>query len=753
MSNITEYTFASLIGAKVIIEENGKEKSVEITDIEIPRIQRDYAQGRTSKEVTKIRTRFLKSIYESVTTKTHMTLDFVYGDIEKSVHPEKEEPQYVLTPLDGQQRLTTLFLIHWFIAKKNKIDTSEYEFLKHFSYATRFSSRDFCKELIDYSPDFDNLLKKKVDDSDEEVISLSYTIKDQSWYQFEWNNDPTIQSMLVMLDSIYELFNKEKNLWINLKESIGFYFLSLHRMGLSDELYIKMNSRGKPLTPFEHFKADFESLIKPVSDELYNYFNHHFDVEWADVFFPYRGENKIIDDEMLRYFKFASSILCYEQELNYEDDEYRLAELLYGNGNSLRKENIEFLKNCFDCLMNEKDLKVFFESTFTKDIYEEGKVKIFYPSNLFEECCNLFGEYSGRNRKFPLNEYILFYGTIIYFQNKDKVNIDDFKFRIRIIRNLVWNSAFEIRDDKPQRMKNILEETKNIILTGKLSPFEDGKINFSTYQKSEENEKIAWYEAEKDENFRKELLQLESNSLLKGCIAVIGLENKNNFNGFLQLFENSEIEYDVINRAMLSICDYSQFIGWRYQIGSWTNDSAWIDLFHPSEQRPGFKNTKHAINTLIEKNPILNNETLNKFADDYLNSDGTVKDWRYYIIKYPSMREGKFGMYYWWDKTKEKQYEVIMMNTEKSIGGYNWELFSYCLLGKYPDKLSMGNYSYNGDKLLIKGKNIIINFRNDSVDLIKDDTVIYTLMISQDKSGNDMVDRIELTEELIKKYF
>lgn len=758
MSDIKEYTFQTLIGAQVDFEKNGKTKKVRITGIKIPKIQRDYAQGRTSKDVTKIRNNFLSSIYKTIEEKSHLTLDFIYGDIEEDKDFEEkddsssDEKKYCLIPLDGQQRLTTLFLLHWYAAKKEiPQDKEKYEFLKSFSYETRVSSRDFCKKLVDdFNPDFENLLKTEKAGNTED--SLSETIRNQPWFLFDWKNDPTINSMLVMLDAIHSMFKNSNGLWDAVRTCVGFYFLPLSEMGLSDELYIKMNSRGKPLTPFEHFKADFEKMIKETSSELESYFNHHFDVEWADVFFPYRGENNIIDDEMLRFFKFASSILCYEQELPYSDDEYELANTLYGEKNPRKKENIEYLKLCFDCLKNVPDLKDFFDKNFTKSGYEPGKVTLFYNQDLFQDCCNLFGDYSGKNRKFPLNEYILFYGVLIFLQNKNSLTLDEFKFRIRIIRNLVWNSSDEIRDDRPQRMKNILEETKNVILNGKISQSEKNKVNFNSRQKEEEIKKISFFKNEKDEKLKNNLLRLESNYLLQGCIEIVGLENRDNFARFCTLFENPKKSYDAINRALLSIGDYSQFISWRYQIGS-ENDSSWHNLFHPSEQRQGFEKTKKILNSLLEKN-LFDASSLNDFADSYIKNPAVQKDWRYYLIKYDSMRSGKFGMYYWKSKNKkEKPYELIMMNTEKSTNGYNWEIFSRCLQQKFPKNLSLGNYASYGNLLLLKGKNITVEVLNSEIVLKNDDKTVEQIPVPQDKDGIDETDRVELLEAKLKTYF
>jgi len=70
--------------------------------IEIPKIQRDYAQGRTDNEIVKIVDKFLDDIKNSIQNSEELNLDFVYGRVENEI----------LIPLDGQQRLTTLFLIH-----------------------------------------------------------------------------------------------------------------------------------------------------------------------------------------------------------------------------------------------------------------------------------------------------------------------------------------------------------------------------------------------------------------------------------------------------------------------------------------------------------------------------------------------------------------------------------------------------------------------------------------------------------------
>ena len=79
--------------------------------IKIPIIQRDYAQGRKGKG--ELRKSFLENLKQALDGKLPngekiLKLDFIYGS-------EKER---TIFPLDGQQRLTTLWLLHWYVAMR-----------------------------------------------------------------------------------------------------------------------------------------------------------------------------------------------------------------------------------------------------------------------------------------------------------------------------------------------------------------------------------------------------------------------------------------------------------------------------------------------------------------------------------------------------------------------------------------------------------------------------------------------------------
>ena len=276
-------------------------KFIQENTIEIPIIQRDYAQGRIGKE--QLRTSFLKELKEALDKKQLLKLDFVYGSVENG-H---------LQPLDGQQRLTTLWLLHWYIALKAEKLKEASNILKNFSYETRISSREFCKKLCE--ADFTQFIEGSVVDF----------ITQQTWFYSSWKQDPTIQAMLRMLggttneeeakDNIEAVFKGGdfSEYWTRLTSEeapIAFYYQPLKDFGLSDDLYIKMNARGKQLTPFENFKADLIGYIEQQAKdekndkkeewndllEVYKGIPILLDTDWMDIFWKNKSENYQIDE-------------------------------------------------------------------------------------------------------------------------------------------------------------------------------------------------------------------------------------------------------------------------------------------------------------------------------------------------------------------------------------------------------------------------------------------------------------------------
>lgn len=718
--NTTPITFAE------IFRQQKDNEEILIKSIEIPIIQRDYAQGRETKDVNRIRKQFINNLYNAIVGNIPVKLDFVYGNVTNAK----------LIPLDGQQRLTTLFLIHWYIAKHENINPNEYAFLKCFTYKTRFSSQHFCENLIEYEPDFTQ------DD-------LSIWISNQNWFMYSWEKDPTIHSMLVMLNEIHSVFNKEFGLWPKLMDftnpPVSFYFLALEEMGLTDSLYIKMNSRGKPLTEFEHFKAEFEKIIKVVSNDLYNEFVHKVDKEWLDMLWDYRGNDNIIDDEFMRYYRFVTEMICYQNDVEIIENEFDLAVKVYGKANDEATSNLKLLFKSFDCWKEVNNINTFFDSVFSKSFYEDNKVLIYSEdNNLFLQCCFEYGNISGSKRKFSLNNTLLLYAVVQYLINKENIAHIHFTERIRIIRNLVLNSNDEIRET---RMQGLLNDTHNIIVNGIINM---KSMGFNEAQKNEENEKIIWRNS--NTHSIKIINQLEDHFLLQGNVAIIGLENSNKFNlraeKFNKLF-NNEKHYLTISKALLTFDDYSQLASWRFLFGN-NNASTWRELFTISNQRKRFETTKATLLQLLDSLEDNIEEYFQKLFKGFLNNPNTPKDWRYYFIKYPEMRSGNSGVF-WWRKDelhiKENPYEVFMMNTSLSLNGKHWDPFLYVISKDdiFKNELTLEEY---GDPLIVNKTNERIKYTNSGWHIFDgDNNLLHSVPVPQ-TNGIDEEDRIDL----LKKY-
>jgi hypothetical protein len=678
--------------------------------IEIPIIQRDYAQGREKEE--KKRNRFLEALLTAVNSDKGITLDFIYG----SVIDKK------LVPLDGQQRLTTLFLLHWYAAKSENIPAEQQKVLEKFSYATRPSARRFCEQLLVFVPDFNT------------EKSLSEQICNEAWFPMAWNDDPTVEGMLRMLDAIHHAFAETTHLWKALTEDrkITFYFKKLEDMDITDDIYIKMNSRGKPLTDFEHFKAEFTETIRETigNDTI----SHKIDVAWTNMLWPYRSSNNIIDEEFLNYFHFLTDIIRIksDDDMGNNKDYFEMIPLYKNN-----PDNVTFLEKAFDC-WEKINIDEFFNTYLSGKDYEADKVIVYdWQTNLFKDCCkNYIGV--GKQGNFGFNRMLMLYAFIVWKTKATDVTDSDFARRIRIVRNLVWNSTDEIR---LERMKNLLKEVEKIVIDASLTEEPNG---FNIRQKREEIEKIIW--CDQNPKLTGKLFELEDHWTLFGCIAAVGLSNPENFDSFRALFDNDLL---LVSKALLTYGDYSQtYTDKRYRFIASHNYRTWQEMLHPSQQRKEFEKTKDTIALLLGSLKSLTAADLEKQIQTYLKDANTPKNWRYYFIKYSSILSyAEKGMYYQEEEWQQRyNIEVLRKN---SFRGFHWDAILIAIYEETEEnelvKDDWGSPFTLKNGMTIENTNETLIFRDN-------DKIVHTEKIPQTSEGIDLIDRVEKALELIRTY-
>jgi hypothetical protein len=447
-------------------------------------------------KVDEIRATFLEVLHDALAgpNPQRVSLDFVYGEID----------QGTLRPLDGQQRLTTLFLLHWYIAARagTRDGTAPWS---RFSYSTRQSARRFCERLVAAVPPSD-------------VKRLSEWIIDQSWYLFVWRHDPTIQAMLVMLDAIHEQFADVNAVaaWERLanitEPAVSFHLLPVPDMGSAEDLYIKMNSRGKPLTDFENFKAHFEKIIE--SSPRASDFARKVDVDWVDVFWQFRGDDDLVDDEFLRYFEFVTEVCEWSDPLLPAAPGLPLvkrSERIFGEANPSNALHLEFLFSAFDAWI-DRDIPATFKQLFVRNSElneSEGRVPLFFRDtdvNLFVSCCRSYGLRSGGTRPFTFGQTLILLAVLLHISHAT----EDFPRRVRVLRNLIEGSTVEMR---AERMPRLIAATKSLILAGELPEPGNG---FSLPQIDDERAKQLFRTASPE--IEKVLDDLEDHQLLRGSL-------------------------------------------------------------------------------------------------------------------------------------------------------------------------------------------------------------------------------------------
>lgn len=732
--------------------------NVQINRIEIPLIQRDYAQGRHGEVVERIRKDFLDALYSAVMPGGEaISLDFVYGDV----------VNHTLYPLDGQQRLTTLFLLHWYLCWRAGV-VIETQAWRQFSYATRASARQFCEALAKYQPPSD-------------LTGLRDWIVDQAWYFHGWQHDSTISAMLVMLQALEQRFamvseGDHHAAWQRLSDplnpAISFHLLPIKANKLTHDLYIKMNSRGKPLTAFENFKAHFESVLKTAHPEKAEDFALNIDTRWTDILWAYRDADHLIDDEFMRYFRFVCD-LCSWHDTRQSDDKVSvdtLAEQLYCADNPNGGQNLQFLFNAFDA-WEAPDIRAEFSTLFTSEPGQNTTALLLFNPlrqetgqgriDLFGGCCRYYGK-----SEWSQSHSLLLYAVLLHRIHAT----EDFPRQIRIVRNLIESSGGG--EMRTQNMPALLADVHRIVVGNNL----EGVETFNQKQLTNERDKAALLTAHPA--LRETLHRLEDHRLLRGSLAVFDLDptaSPTVFNqraqAFHTLFDTREC-WPELTGALLALGDYSRkFDRWDgykfYDLGSPDNDTAWRELFMGRTDPHLVIPLTNLLDQVAENqhNIAILKTIQQDFVEQCMNNQQL--DWRCYLVKYEAMRDGSSGRY----AISQSGYGICML--DKTVMRSNYRDPYLSLLSSAAGLSSEGEYvwfsgyeteprrMYLHSSVTIESVDMgwqLADMPDDPAERARFDEVCsrhgvnsdYLCVVPQ-KDGMDIVDRIDLGAALVRE--
>lgn len=636
-------------------------RGMHVQAIEIPLIQRDYAQGRKNPQVQQIRERFIGSLFDALDSEDGIDLDFVFGDVVEKDQGARKVP--TLYPLDGQQRLTTLFLLHCYLAWHIP-ETAGARLPWHaFSYATRPGARAFCEFLTQCRP------------AGLDQVSVSAWLKDQPDYLPTWKHDPTIQGMLVMLDALHACYRhfpdgKHRAHWEKLTDlarpAIRFHLLPIPGTSENNSLYVKMNSRGKPLTEFENFKAELEALMRAnpaISEDAVRAFSQSIDTTWADLFWQYRGDNDLIDEEYMRYLRFLTEVLAWKHGIPVDHasphdarELVRLAQALF-SAQSPRadqaSETLRWMTHALDVWLDNgadgprkpRAIDALFSQLFTREAHDAPQpLRVFnfgefgtapVGVNLFHACCRLYG-----TGPWKLPHTVLLYGVLQGLMTGTP--LPALHPRLRLLRNLIEASRSEVRADATRNNMPALLQMVDAIMAGEpLTAIH----TFNQVQVRNEQAKQRLLAAHP--SLQDALHRLEDHELLRGGLTAFDLDPAQDAASlasratqFARLFDKESSHLASV--ALLAKGNEGRgrerrsghrltYLGAprQRQAGLW--EDHWRIRYNEPSHPSGA-----ALMGLLDD--MAAGHSPQAVIDAFLANPGTAKDWRYYIAQYEVMR-------------------------------------------------------------------------------------------------------------------
>lgn len=640
--------------------------------IEIPVLQRDYAQGRQNAKAEDVRRNIISKIKGAVCLnagnskdvgKNNLSFDFVYGRIEADK----------FIPFDGQQRLTTLFLLHKYVVNRCGNKDEHLKKLKKFSYATRRSSREFCEKFV----------AENVIPSDD--TKISQFIVDQPWYYLEWGRDPTISGMLTMLDEIHGQLKSENNFSDIFKQltsqdecPIRFHFVDMGANKLKDDIYIKMNARGKVLTPFENFKASLEMYLEFESNKTGNAQNiataelarmreptEGIDGKWLDMFWHIANPKLEVNEKTLPDPLMLSFVNRHFINLYHANIKKFIGTDMVNIDGSLKSypENDRFVSwDLYEMILNQCSIKKAITPIF--NIW--GELSSEKVARKIKASCNAIwsrsyiesvngdeadsgdnaemwdvfsGEKANDEHFEAYPSRVTFYALMLFFEEGVEYNDDALSAWMRVVWNIVENSTIDSKDTYRSALSLVVKLSvgcHNIYsaLAGGEKQLKLGQQYHAKDQVLEEIEKarqilddngeLRVYSGTRKEfvgKTWKEVIEIaEASAFFKGAIRFLYRDGSGNvdwelfdnkWRAVLKYFDKDGVrqEYRIgLTKALVNACD------------RWNDELYDKQIFNPNSSTWKWilcaKNWRKQIHALLTSTTLSDAMKSNKFDDD-----------------------------------------------------------------------------------------------------------------------------------------
>ena len=380
--------------------------------------------------IPRVRKLFIKEIFTAIEEKQNeFNLHFIYG-------PINTDGEDSFVPVDGQQRLTTLWLIARYAAEKAEPSDRKdlLSLLSRFTYEDRINAKRFCQALTceDSRWDF-------TQDPNPDILC-------QDWFVDYWKEDETVASMIRMLSTIHEEWNKHQDTITaeDVLEAIASKIrFNLKIDAFGDDIYMKMNARGLQLTQWENFKGKFS---EDLCEDKKEWWVKEME-ELSNRFFTCSDEQHELPDNA--FFALYARIMAYKARESGVDCGNSIKQLAAYTHNTWSQIELPFVPySDFSGITNNESIASTVAATCVKMIKTvleryQKIVPYFGDRTLFE---TFFHPKNKNDLDFTLCCYE-------YFKKFDNIETKDFLKALR----LMWNILENVPDNRVELVKKIID--------------------------------------------------------------------------------------------------------------------------------------------------------------------------------------------------------------------------------------------------------------------------------------------------------
>lgn len=397
--------------------------------------------------------------------------------------------------IDGQQRLTTLVLLLFYLSiQENRRD----DFINIFRFDPNLETLAFDYRVRNLTHKFFIDLIKNVDSLDKIL-----NIKDETWFLMEYANDPTVKAVLSAFTIITNHFSnlKDNQYFDFLYTKIKFWHFKTEKTDQGEELYITMNSRGKQLEDNETLRA---KLFEKISSNEEMYWSEKWE-EWQNYFWQNRNSSKGPTNSDKGFNEFLRAIAGLEAYKQKSKDFLEQDDPIYAS-RLIKYLNLEKIENYFRSLkLILKNHQTFAENYEYSDWLQT--VHKFINQILFERSTNWFIDYN-EDLRASERMFMVFLWSILEYVNRIEnasENLDNIYRFIRIywlrynnhdrsvtsvlervnnsLLNSVWYESITEEEEKRHHFLNTIDDCEYLRkMESSIWKLEDHPLNLNGYQ-------------------------------------------------------------------------------------------------------------------------------------------------------------------------------------------------------------------------------------------------------------------------------